>query len=78
MFKTISDKVYTLVETLTASTDLLTVYNYEPKQTTGYVTATIAPDDSVETIFDTDTNELEIPILISVRAPVDNLDATVE
>jgi len=78
MIKTIADKVYAVVNALTATTDLLTVYNYEPNQLNWYVSATITPDDSVEIIFDTDTNELEIPILISIRASVDNIDATVE
>lgn len=78
MFKTISDKVYAIVNGLVASTDILSVYNYEPRQLDGYVSATITPDDSVETIFDSNTNEVEIPILISIRASVSNIDASVE
>jgi len=31
MFKTIRDELYTVVNALTASTDLAHVYNYEPK-----------------------------------------------
>lgn len=78
MFKTIGDKVYGIVNWLTSTTALLTVYNYEPRQINWYVVATITPDDSVEIIFDTDTNEIEVPFLITVRANIDNMTASIE
>jgi len=73
MFKTIRDELYTVVNALTASTDLAHVYNYEPKSLKDwYVSATVSPIESIENIFDTTTNLSLYPFEVSVFMPNDD------
>lgn len=73
MFKTIRDRLYTVVNALVGSTPLSYVYNYDPKSLKdGYVVAVVSPVENIENVYDTAYNQFSIPMQVNVFMPNDD------
>ena len=66
MFSTISNEIYTIINSLVATTKLAAVYNYDVKTYDNVPVATITPLDTAETVLDTVTNMDVIPFRVRV------------
>lgn len=66
MFSTISSELYTIMNSLVATTKLASVYNYDVKTYDSVPCATITPLDITETPLDTATNLDTVPFRIRV------------
>jgi len=66
MFSTISNELYTIINSLVATTKLASVYNYDVKTYDSVPCATITPLDTVETVLDTITNQDIVPFRIRI------------
>jgi len=66
MFSEISNELYTIINSLVATTKLASVYNYDVKTYNSVPCATITPLDIVEIPLDTVTNMDTVPFRIRV------------
>lgn len=77
-YKTIWDSIYTIINSLVASTKLTAVYNYDAKGSESYPYAIITTKDWSEDMLDTSTNYSEFKFIIrvvNVNKDVSNMEA---
>lgn len=77
MFKTIWDKLYTLLSWLTTTTKLNKIYNYERKiSDEWFPIATISPNNTNEEIFDNVNDIVNISYMIRIYNQNKNISTT--